>query len=159
MFTGVLYVSAYLSSIVYIFSWEPCASACWWILHVIILDEHRWFLQLLSQAMIFYKQLVWKSLHCNSGWLNLSSSLNPPGTQPFGQHVVYIFDHGDFFRNLLKFVWAQIFNIWDSKDDKLMPFDYIWHHSTLLDTISTLLDTIRHYFDTIRHYWTLLGHY
>ena len=66
---------------------------------------------------------------------------------------------GPFFRNRLRFGWAQILNTWDSKDDNLMPFDIIWHHSTLLDTIPTLLDTIRHYFDTIRHYWTLLGHY
>ena len=70
---------------------------------------------------------------------------------------------GTFFRNLVKFEWAQIFNIWDSKDDNLMPFDICWHHSalfrrywTLLDTISTLLDTISTLLDTIG---TQFGHY
>ena len=56
---------------------------------------------------------------------------------------------GTLFRNRLKFMWAQIFNIWDSKDEQLMQFDYIWQHSTLLNTI-------RHYFDTIKHYWNTI---
>ena len=68
----------------------------------------------------------------------------------------YILDHGTFFRNRLKSVWAQIFNIWDSKDGNLMPFDIIWHHSALLDAIRYYFDTIRHYFDTIRHYWNTI---
>ena len=64
---------------------------------------------------------------------------------------------GTFFRNRLKFVWAQLFNIWDSEDDNLMPFDIIWHNSALLDAIRHYLDAIRHYFDTIRHYWNTIS--
>ena len=41
-------------------------------------------------------------------------------------YALLIFSIGDFFRSRLKFAWAQIFNIWDSKDDKLMSFDIIW---------------------------------
>ena len=66
---------------------------------------------------------------------------------------------GIVFRNRLKFVWAQIFNIWDSEDEHLMPFDIIWHHSALLDAIRHYLDAIRHYQTLFRHYQTLLEHY
>ena len=53
-------------------------------------------------------------------------------------------------------MWAQIFNIWDSEDEHLMPFDMIWHHLSLLDAVRHYLDTIRHYSDTVKHYWNTI---